>query len=111
MNDKVGAKTMNGNSMSDEEFIKLSHFDRIRRGYFDKIPLNFMLIGVTIVVNVFASGYSYAALFFGIAMFSLGTYLKDAFIEKDDIELKQKSREIEEEFRKREPANKKGQKR
>lgn len=103
---------MTGNSMSDEEFIKLSHFDRIRRGYFDKIPLNFMLIGVTIAINVFSFGNSNIALICGIAMFGLGTYLKEKFVEKDDIELKQKAREIEEEFRKREPMNKqKGRKR
>jgi hypothetical protein len=66
---------MIGNSMSDEEFIRLSHFDRIRRGYFDKIPLNFTLIGVTIAMNVFAFSNTNTALICGIAMFSLeGVY-------------------------------------
>lgn len=92
---------MNGNSMSDEEFIKLSHFDRIRRGYFDKIPLNFMIVGVTLVVNVFAPDNNDIATICGMALFCLGLYLKGAFLEKDDRELKQKSKEIEEEFRKR----------
>ena len=96
--------------MSDEEFIKLSHFDRIRRGYFDKIPLNFMLIGVTIAMNVFAFSNSNIVLICGIAMFSLGTYLKEKFTEKDNIELKQNARAIEEEFRKREINKKKGRK-
>lgn len=102
---------MIGNSMSDEEFIKLSHFDRIRRGYFDKIPLNFMLIGVTIAMNVFAFSNSNIALICGIAMFSLGTYLKEKFTEKDDLELKQNAKSIEDEFRKREINKQKGRKR
>jgi hypothetical protein len=97
---------MTGNSMSDLEFIKLSHFDRIRRGYFDKIPLNFCLIGITISFNVFSFDNSNIAIICGIAMFCLGHYLKEKFIEKDDLELEQKSREIEEEFRKREPVGK-----
>lgn len=102
---------MIGNSMSDEEFIKLSHFDRIRRGYFDKIPLNFMLIGVTIAINVFAFSNTNIALICGIAMFGLGTYLKEKFTEKDDIELKQNAKSIEDEFRKRELNKQKGRKR
>ena len=82
---------MIGNSMPDEEFIKLSHFDRVRRSYFDKIPLNFMLIGVTMGINVFS---------FIIGMVMLVTLLKEKFRDKDDMELKQHGRQIE--FQKRE---------
>ena len=44
---------MLGHSMGDEEFVKLSHFDRIRRGYFDKIPMNFGFMGFLLALNIF----------------------------------------------------------
>lgn len=92
---------MFGHSMKDEDFIKLSHFDRVRRGYFDKIPLNFMLIGITLGVNVFCLGNENMSLLMGVAMFLLGFLLKEKFIEKDDTELKKYAKVIEREYQER----------
>lgn len=93
---------MIGSSLPDAEFIKLSHFDRVRRGYFDKVPLNFMLIGSTMAVNVFLIENQNICFMVGIAMLILGLLFKEKCIDKDDAELKQNAKQIELEFQKRE---------
>lgn len=86
---------MLGHSMPDKDYVKLSHFDRLRRGYFDKVPMNFAILGFICAINLLELqnlNMQFAALF---GMFALGNYLKGRLLEEDDIELKKYSKEIE----------------
>ena len=78
---------MFGHSMGDEEFVKLSHFDRIRRGYFDKIPMNFGFVGFLIALNIFHLSEK-IALISGVFVFFMGYLLKEKMIDQDNAELK-----------------------
>ncbi len=102
---------MSGHSMKDEDFIKLSHFDRVRRGHYDKIPNILILLGFSASIHiVHADLNSNTSLILAISMFGLGIYLKQWFVEKDDEELVGMQKEIEMEFRKREQERNKGRK-
>ena len=92
---------MLGRSMGDKEFVKLSHFDRVRRGYLEKIPTNFVLIGVLIGLNFFQFSNAKTSLIMGILMFVPGLFLKYKMIERDDNELNKHSRKIEHEYQER----------
>jgi len=95
--------------MKDEEFIKLSHFDRVRRGHFDKISNILMLLGFSTGIHIFrADPNGNTPFILAVAFLALGIYLKQRFIEKDDKELAGMKREIELEFSKRERNRKKG---
>ena len=103
---------MFGFSMNDEDFIKLSHFDRVRRGHYDKIPNILMLMGFTTGIHLFQSNFaSNIPILLALSCLGLGMYIKRGFIEKDDKELVGIKREIEIEFQKREQEKKKGRKR
>lgn len=91
---------MLGHSMGDEEFVKLSHFDRIRRGYFDKIPMNFGFMGFLLALNIFHVSEK-SALIVGVFALFIGYLLKEKIIEQDDTELKKHSQEIEREYKER----------
>ncbi len=78
---------MFGHSMTTEELKKLSYADRLRRGYFDQVPLNFALIGLTASVHLFSIRNTELVFFISLACFSLGMVLKNKFLEKDDAEL------------------------
>ena len=86
--------------MKDEDFVKLSHFDRFRRGYFDKIPMNFSLIGFLLALNIFHASEKSAFIGGVIALF-MGYLLKEKLIEKDDTEIEKYSQEIEREYKER----------
>jgi hypothetical protein len=102
---------MFGYSMKDEDFIKLSHFDRVRRGHYDKIPNILMLLGLSASIHILhANLTSNTPLILAIGMFGIGIYLKQWFVEKDDKELAGMKKEIEIEFRKREQERNKGRK-
>lgn len=90
---------MQGHSMPDKDYVKLSHFDRLRRGYFDKVPMNFAILGFICAINLLelqSLNMQFVALF---GMFTLGNYLKGRLLEEDDTELKKYSKEIESEYK------------
>jgi hypothetical protein len=95
---------MIGHSMTPEELKKLPHFDRLRRGYFDKIPTNLGLMGFTLCVHLFSVQNSTVAFTaFGV-FFIAGLLIKEKFIENDDIELEEIAK------KEKQNASKKGQK-
>lgn len=91
---------MFGHSMGDEEFVKLSHFDRIRRGYFEKIPMNFGFMGFLLALNIFHVSEKIAFVSGVFALF-IGYLTKEKMIDQDDAELKKYSQEIEREHKER----------
>ena len=100
---------MFGHSITDKEFIKLSHFDRVRRGHYEKIPNILMLLGFTASIHFFQAQITDNIPFISaIVFYCLGFYLKEKFIEQDDKELAEIKKEIEFEFRKRGQKRSKG---
>ena len=100
---------MLGHSMKDEDFIRLSHFDRVRRGHYDKIPNILMLLGLSTSIHILHANLdNNTPIIIAIGLFAIGIYFKQWFVEKDDKELAGMKKEIEMEFRKREQERNKG---
>ena len=85
--------------MNDNDFVKLSHFDRIRRGYFDKIPMNFCFIGLLFALNLFYASTN-VIFVLGACLFVIGFFFKEKLIEQDNAEIQKYSHEIENEHQK-----------
>ena len=88
-------------SVTDDEFIKLSHFDRVRCGYFDKIPFNFALIGLALSLNIFNITDQITFLIASMGMFWLGVLLKNELVGQDVIERKKYAKDINKEYQNR----------
>lgn len=91
---------MFGYSMEYKEFVKLSHFDRLRRGYIDQIPMNFGFIGFLLSINIFHLSSKFAMIT-GVILFFIGHLLKENMSHQDNAELKKHSREVEREYKER----------
>lgn len=93
---------MSGPSMKKEDFIKLSHFDRVRRGHYNQIPSILMLLGFSGGIHILhLNPNTNVPIIFAIVCFGIGACLKYWFLEKDDKELAGMKNEIELDFRKR----------
>lgn len=78
---------MISHSTTLEELRNLPHFDRLRRGYFDKIPTNLGLIGFTLSIHLFSVRNSSIAFGVGVACYLIGLFFHEKFIGRDDAEL------------------------